>query len=81
MISSASNCIELGTSMPSAFAVFRLMTSSNYCITGRSLGFFALEGPASLELSLACDWRLKGLRADCLVHLAWRLFCPIGTVT
>src|SRR5262249_49691130 len=39
--SSASNCSELGTSMPSALAVCRLMTNSNLvdCTTGRSAGF------------------------------------------
>src|SRR5215471_10384946 len=38
--SSASNCRELGTSMPSALAVCRLMTNSNLvdCMTGRSAG-------------------------------------------
>src|SRR5262249_41808227 len=38
--SSASNCIELGTSMPSALAVLRLMTRSNLvgCSTGNSPG-------------------------------------------
>ena len=38
--SSASNCIELGTSMPRALAVLRLMTKSNFfgCSIGRSLG-------------------------------------------
>src|SRR5262249_28931376 len=39
--SSASNWIELGTSMPSALAVCTLMTNSNLvdCKTGRSAGF------------------------------------------
>src|SRR5262249_32839260 len=43
--SSASNCKELGTSMPSALAVCRLMTSSNLvdCKTGRSAGFVPLR--------------------------------------
>jgi hypothetical protein len=43
--SSASNCIELGTSMPSALAVCRLMTSSNLfdCKTGKSAGFSPLR--------------------------------------
>jgi hypothetical protein len=42
--SSASNCMEFGTSMPSAFAAFMLMTSSNLfdCMTGRSAGFSPL---------------------------------------
>ena len=41
MTSSASNCRELGTSMPSALAVWRLMANSNFvdCKTGRSAGF------------------------------------------
>jgi len=39
--SSASICIEIGTSIPSALAVFMLMTSSNLvgCMTGRSASF------------------------------------------
>jgi hypothetical protein len=43
--SSASNCRELGTSMPSALAVCRLMTNSNLvdCTTGRSAGFSPLR--------------------------------------
>ena len=43
--SSASICIEVGTSMPSALAVFMLMTSSNLvdCWTGRSAGFSPLR--------------------------------------
>src|SRR5262249_39661415 len=43
--SSASNCNELGTSMPSALAVCRLMTNSNLvdCTTGRSAGFAPLR--------------------------------------
>ena len=43
--SSASNCIEFGTSMPRAFAVFMLMTSSNLLgrMTGRSAGFSPLR--------------------------------------
>src|SRR5262245_35446559 len=43
--SSASNCNELGTSMPSALAVCRLMTNSNLvaCKTGRSAGFAPLR--------------------------------------
>ena len=42
--SSASNCIELGTARPSAFAVLKLMTNSNLvdCCTGRSAGFSPL---------------------------------------
>jgi hypothetical protein len=43
--SSASNRIELGTSMPRALAVFRLMRNSNLvdCRTGRSAGFAPLR--------------------------------------
>src|SRR5262249_31333432 len=43
--SSASNCIELGTSIPSALAVCRLMTNSNLVdrTTGRSAGFASLR--------------------------------------
>src|SRR5262245_59521526 len=43
--SSASNCIELGTSMPSALAVCRLITNSNLldCTTGKSAGFSPLR--------------------------------------
>ena len=43
--SSASNWIELGTSMPSALAVCRLMTNSNLvdCTTGISAGFAPLR--------------------------------------
>src|SRR3954464_5555184 len=43
--SSASNCIELGTVSPSAFAVLRLITSSNLvgCMTGKSPGFAPLR--------------------------------------
>src|SRR5262249_47098179 len=43
--SSASNWIELGTSMPSALAVCTLMTNSNLldCKTGRSAGFAPLR--------------------------------------
>ena len=43
--SSASNWIELGTSIPSALAVFRLMMNSNLvdCRTGRSAGFAPLR--------------------------------------
>src|SRR5262249_10028786 len=43
--SSASNCIELGTTRPSALAVFRLITSSNFvgCRTGRSAGLVPLR--------------------------------------
>ena len=45
MTSSASNWIELGTSMPSALAVCRLMTNSNLvdCTTGRSAGLTPLR--------------------------------------
>ena len=41
----ASNCIELGTSMPSAFAVLKLIINSNLvdCCTGRSAGFSPLR--------------------------------------
>jgi hypothetical protein len=37
-----------GTVMPSALAVFRLMTNSNLvaCMTGNSAGFSALKNPA-----------------------------------
>jgi hypothetical protein len=43
--SSASNCIELGTSRPSALAVCRLMTNSNLvdCKIGKSAGFAPLR--------------------------------------
>ena len=43
--SSASNWIELGTSMPSALAVCMLITNSNLvaCKTGRSAGFAPLR--------------------------------------
>ena len=43
--SSASNCSELGTSMPSALAVCKLMTNSNLvdCVTGRSAGLAPLR--------------------------------------
>jgi hypothetical protein len=43
--SSASICIETGTSIPSALAVFKLMTSSNFvgCSTGRSAGFLPIR--------------------------------------
>jgi hypothetical protein len=45
MTSSASNWIALGTSMPSALAVCRLMTNSNLldCATGRSAGLAPLR--------------------------------------
>src|SRR5204862_1810299 len=45
MTSSASNWSELGTSMPSALAVCRLMTNSNLvdCKTGKSAGFAPLR--------------------------------------
>src|SRR6516165_4140687 len=51
MTSSARNRIDLGTSMPSAFAVFRLTTSSNVvgCSTGRSAGFSALEDFVNID--------------------------------
>ena len=47
--SSASNWIELGTSRPSALAVCRLMTNSNFVDskTGRSAGFAPPASPAS----------------------------------
>src|SRR5262249_59653542 len=43
--SSASNCIVLGTVSPSAFAVLRLITSSNLvgCTTGKSAGVAPLR--------------------------------------
>src|SRR5262249_42427488 len=43
--SSASNCIELGTARPSAFAVLKLITNSNLVdrCTGRSAGFSPLK--------------------------------------
>jgi hypothetical protein len=43
--SSASICIETGTSIPSALAVFMLMTIANFvdCMTGRSAGFSPLR--------------------------------------
>ena len=43
--SSANNCIELGTPMPGALAVLRLMTNWNFvdCTTGRSAGFSPLR--------------------------------------
>jgi len=43
--SSASNCREFGTSIPSDFAAFKLMTSSNLvgCSTGRSAGFLPMR--------------------------------------
>src|SRR5262245_31497207 len=45
MISSASNCRELGTSRPSALAVCMLMTNSHLvdCKTGKSAGFAPLR--------------------------------------
>jgi hypothetical protein len=45
MTSSASNWIELGTSMLSALAVCRLITNSNLvdCTTGKSVGFSPLR--------------------------------------
>src|SRR5262245_36449008 len=45
IISSASNCIEFGTSMLSTLAVCRLMTNSSFvdCTTGRSPGFSPLR--------------------------------------
>src|SRR5262249_15392623 len=41
----ASNCIELGTSMPSVLAVLKLITNSNLVdlCTGRSAGFSPLR--------------------------------------
>ena len=43
--SSASNCIELGSSRPSAFAAFRLITNSNLVgwMIGRSAGLAPLR--------------------------------------
>jgi hypothetical protein len=45
MTSSASICIEIGTSIPRALAVFALITSSNLvdCCTGKSAGFAPLR--------------------------------------
>src|SRR5262245_19415130 len=45
IISSARACIDGGTLMPSALAVLRLMTSSNFvaCTTGNSAGFSPLR--------------------------------------
>src|SRR5262249_45466169 len=45
IISSATNCNELGTSMPSNLAACALMTNSNLldCKTGRSVGFAPLR--------------------------------------
>jgi hypothetical protein len=55
MTSSASNCIELGTSRPSALAVCRLMTNSNLvdCTTGRSAGLEPFRIRHSPELGLS----------------------------
>src|SRR6185436_10182885 len=43
--SSASSCIEFGTARPSALAVLRLMTNSNFvgCKIGRSVGLAPLS--------------------------------------
>src|SRR5713101_8837663 len=53
--SSASNCIEFGTSMPSAFAVFMLMTSSNLLgrMTGKIGRLLAFENAADEASGLA----------------------------
>jgi hypothetical protein len=53
LTSSASNCIVLGTVSPSAFAVLRLITSSNLvgCTTGKSAGL-ALENAAAINAYL-----------------------------
>ena len=50
IISSASNCIELGTSIPSTLADWRLITNSNLvdCTTGRS-AVFPLENPSDID--------------------------------
>src|SRR5271166_776680 len=52
--SSASNCTALGTSMPSARAVCRLMTNSNVvdCTTGRSAGFVPFEDLTGVDANL-----------------------------
>ena len=54
MTSSASICVEIGTSIPSSLAVFILMTNSNFvgCLTGRSAGFSPLRTrPARIPAS------------------------------
>jgi hypothetical protein len=56
--SSANICIEIGTSIPSALAVFMLMISSNLvgCITGRSAGFSPLRiRPARMTCPVFSD--------------------------
>src|SRR5262245_51793431 len=62
MSSSASNCIELGTSMPSALAVSRLMTNSNLvdCNTGKSAGFAPLESLTGIDADLTKHVRTIG---------------------
>jgi len=52
--SSASNCIEVGTSMPSAMAVLRLITNSNFvgCKTGTLAAFSPLRMRPSIDAHL-----------------------------
>src|SRR5262249_25293381 len=59
--SSASNCIELGTPRPRAFAVLKLITNSNLVdrCTGRSAGFSPLTIPA-VEMPA---WRYQTAKA------------------
>ncbi len=60
--SSASNCIEFGTSIPRTFAVLRLMTKSNLvgCSTGSSPGFAPRK---ILSTYSAARWYRAGLFA------------------
>src|SRR5215471_5566179 len=60
--SSASNWIELGTSMPSALAVCMLITNSNLvdCKTGRSAGVCTFEDMSSVDPHLAKHVRTVG---------------------
>src|SRR6516162_1616519 len=55
MTSSASNCIDVGTSRPRVFAVLRLMTSSNFvgAWIGRSAGF----SPLRMRSMYSGTWR------------------------
>jgi len=64
MTSSASICIEIGTSIPSALAVFMLMTSSNLvgCMTGRSAGFSPLRIRLFRKAALLLDHERSALR-------------------
>ena len=57
--SSASNCIELGTSMPSVLAVCRLITNSNLvdCTTGKSVGFSPFQNPPYIDAHQAIHVR------------------------